>query len=916
MGRSARKKKEKRKDFQKVKLKVGKKKALPDNVTDVNFKSRAIHLKEQLKSDTSQPTNQRKQNIQELFTHLNHYNASMRQESVAGLKDLFVRHPNQISIHLSSIIEQVSSLFTDTDSHVRSAAIGLLQFIAPHISTDQVMPFFPILNSHLCCAMTHIFEDIQLDSLKVLDLTLQHFPALVTKHSKQLLPNFVDQISRQSGGKASSADAPARALTINPTSKLSSQKWRAKVLQRLCQFLQALLVTRQTSDVQRDDSDNKFNAIHWSTTNPVHVQLYMHTSMQPNIASSFTLRPTSSIGQDTGSEYLSTPEDSLTFIHNVVPILLQIWVEANPGLLATNLPGNQLSSDAMETFHGILSILKLLWKQMSEITSRDDVFILKLRQHYFKDFHHHLLTCFPYASHHPVQHKRQTPVTEVILNLCVCEVMSYFITEDNVKGKWVRVLTDYISELLQEKKQLTADNLQMALQFVQRLLQVLEKSDILGKLLKSVFICYKNCHLLSQSKRLIIRFFSELVIHGNHGYKDQPILTKWLQGLPRLLLDLKNQAIATTNEVLHVINTAALQRCQPLLQSLQLNIDKIFDHTSGLLLSLPNNHQRQVIEFLNHVPIVTMETFQSLTSCCHDNRLDATNVTYMLHILIARYLRTNSSPQTTANQSQVPFQTEDFVRYLFSVLIGVSQSDLQQLTSHSGDATQTLITSLPLSQCTIQIRTQSPESFRRHTRITKAVCECLTMLSTSDQVWQVMESAIAKLLVQHSHLPVSTVYAVLYCINHLYPGNRSSSLSNQLMSDDLRQSSAMCCLAALFHTTQIYRSGCYDDESWEMTLMTLVIGILTDIDEIWTTFLENTQSTLRHSDLKADHVRGICLILVKLLQTSLLRDRLRQHHSQVVEVTQTIMEHQYADISSQWLTELKYERSIALSTLK
>ena len=64
MGKSGRKNKEKRKDFQKVKLKVGKKKPQAENFTETTFKSQAIHLREQLKSGPQdEPTTQRKQNI-------------------------------------------------------------------------------------------------------------------------------------------------------------------------------------------------------------------------------------------------------------------------------------------------------------------------------------------------------------------------------------------------------------------------------------------------------------------------------------------------------------------------------------------------------------------------------------------------------------------------------------------------------------------------------------------------------------------------------------------------------------------------------------------------------------------------------------------------------------------------------------
>lgn len=57
------KKRKHQEDFQKVKLKVGKKKPKLENATDTNFKTKAIQIPEQLKEDGVLPTQNRKLNI-------------------------------------------------------------------------------------------------------------------------------------------------------------------------------------------------------------------------------------------------------------------------------------------------------------------------------------------------------------------------------------------------------------------------------------------------------------------------------------------------------------------------------------------------------------------------------------------------------------------------------------------------------------------------------------------------------------------------------------------------------------------------------------------------------------------------------------------------------------------------------------
>ena len=162
----------------------------------------------------------------------------MRHEAVAGLRELFTEAPQVLHDNLAGILERVAGLCLDNEAVIRHAMHRLFKVIMPHVSSSQILPFFPVLNAHLCCAMTHIDDDIQLDSLKLVDLCLEHYPELVTGVHSSLLPNFVEQISRISNTSKTGVDrlsgsSGSRSLLVNPGSKLSSQKWRIQVLDRL-----------------------------------------------------------------------------------------------------------------------------------------------------------------------------------------------------------------------------------------------------------------------------------------------------------------------------------------------------------------------------------------------------------------------------------------------------------------------------------------------------------------------------------------------------------------------------------------------------------------------------------------------------------------------------------------------------------
>jgi len=84
--------------------------------------------------------------------------------------------------------------------------------------------------------MSHIETSIQEDSIKILDVLLEHYPALLAARPAVLLTHFLELIShRQTSGKAKKAqDAKTQtwALSINPNMAVTNQQWRLSVLTR------------------------------------------------------------------------------------------------------------------------------------------------------------------------------------------------------------------------------------------------------------------------------------------------------------------------------------------------------------------------------------------------------------------------------------------------------------------------------------------------------------------------------------------------------------------------------------------------------------------------------------------------------------------------------------------------------------
>ncbi|KAF2494128.1 pre-rRNA-processing protein ipi1 [Lophium mytilinum] len=168
MGSSAKKKKEKKKDFQKVKLRVGKTKAQAANFTDTSFKAKSIVLNQQSLSTNAPSTASQ-------FSHhlslLSHKADSQRRESLAYLTSAILSTPDGSAIPqpVAVILPEVQRLILDASNSVRHQLLKLLQSlpvadIASH--ADQLLLYTR-------AGLTHLAADIRLSSLDIFDWLLQ-----------------------------------------------------------------------------------------------------------------------------------------------------------------------------------------------------------------------------------------------------------------------------------------------------------------------------------------------------------------------------------------------------------------------------------------------------------------------------------------------------------------------------------------------------------------------------------------------------------------------------------------------------------------------------------------------------------------------------------------------------------------------
>eukprot|EP00897_Mesotaenium_endlicherianum_P008693 jgi/Mesen1/7852/ME000042S07294 len=382
-------------DFKRVKRKVGRKLAAPENATNTSFKSKSIVLPEQSVTQDKEGTasTQRKQTLKELLVQSGHYSEKVRKESLMGMKELFKRHPTELTQHVGEIFDKLAPRCVDADKAVREAFCSLLKStIFPGLSQAAMSPFLRVMMLHVCSAMTHLALEIRMSALSFLDLLVEHYPGLLhSAFTKEVLGHYVDLLS--GGGPGGGRRPSGRSLNA-----------QQQVLESLLRFLQA--VYSRSSERAHNDLHHQgvFSQEHiWGagllaargvapaaqgaakTSAPV--GLHAYKNLLPPLGSQLVLLGDS--GEGSGRLLLSSRDGSdldatkkkgtaqpaasiadLPADHGpehfehlaavLVPILLEASAECTPSLAAGGVP----DASSLQTLLAILKILTLLFSHL------------------------------------------------------------------------------------------------------------------------------------------------------------------------------------------------------------------------------------------------------------------------------------------------------------------------------------------------------------------------------------------------------------------------------------------------------------------------------------------------------------------------------------------------------------------------
>jgi hypothetical protein len=190
------KKKKEQKDFQKVKFKAGKLRPKGLNETKLEFQSKSILIREQLRQNLGP------ERIQDILHRLRKGTSAQK---LAVLDTLKTRLQNdEIDSWLPSLqllLDTCTSyLSLESVSHYRSALQCLKTIFSRVEPPESLDPLMPLICQRLISLMTHLNDDIRERSVPVLELLLHqtYSSILLINHALSILESLLQQLMKTS----------------------------------------------------------------------------------------------------------------------------------------------------------------------------------------------------------------------------------------------------------------------------------------------------------------------------------------------------------------------------------------------------------------------------------------------------------------------------------------------------------------------------------------------------------------------------------------------------------------------------------------------------------------------------------------------------------------------------------------------
>ncbi|XP_019425729.1 PREDICTED: uncharacterized protein LOC109334416 isoform X2 [Lupinus angustifolius] len=225
---NAKKQKQRGVDFKKIRRKIGRKLPPPNNTTNTEIKSKAIILPEQsiAAEKVGLAVNKKGLTLKELLQKTFHHNAKVRRDALTGIKDLFIKYPEELKLHKNAAVDKLRQRIGDDDKVVRKSLYDIFKSAILRVcEEDNQELIVSLLMPYIFNAMTHLSVDIRIMAFDFLDLVLEFYPPSFSSYAEKIFQNYEDILRKnqyylQDKGKLQDALAGlVRCLSLLPWNK-------------------------------------------------------------------------------------------------------------------------------------------------------------------------------------------------------------------------------------------------------------------------------------------------------------------------------------------------------------------------------------------------------------------------------------------------------------------------------------------------------------------------------------------------------------------------------------------------------------------------------------------------------------------------------------------------------------------------
>lgn len=141
--------------------------------------------------------------VTDLALQLRHYSANVRRDAVGGIKEILTLHPSLLLSSAAQLVPELSRCIGDDDAAVRKQLHSLFAWMLPQVPAQLLGPFHNTLLLFTTSALSHIYPEVRLDAIRVLDVCLEILPQVATSGWENAVFKMASAVASASSAKPS-----------------------------------------------------------------------------------------------------------------------------------------------------------------------------------------------------------------------------------------------------------------------------------------------------------------------------------------------------------------------------------------------------------------------------------------------------------------------------------------------------------------------------------------------------------------------------------------------------------------------------------------------------------------------------------------------------------------------------------------